>query len=114
MTTQFKPIKGIKNKVREALLRGDIIKKDGGASLRMQIIPREQMRHFEVRHTQMTNIGIPNKGGVSEIPGSEFIPYRDIGDIISDLENEGYTVLSEEVSSGCCQYHTRIYYLAGE
>lgn len=114
MTAQFKPIKGVKGKVRKALLRGDIIKKDSGASTRMQIIPREQMHHIEVRTTQMTNIGIPNKGGVSEIPGAEFIPYRSIGDVLSELEDEGYTVLSEDVSSGCCQYHTRIYYLAGE
>lgn len=103
----------VRERIREALLRGDIIKKDAGASIRMQIIPREQKGHMEVKFTQMTNIGV-NKGGNSDIPGSEFIPYRNIGDIIEELTAEGYTVLSEDVHSGCCQYHTKIYYLAGE
>lgn len=111
--TEFKPAKGIKEQIREAFLHGDIIKKDGGASTRMQIIPREQKNHTEVRHTQMTNIGY-NCGGVSEIPGAKFIPYRRIDDIIKELEEEGYTVLSEDVYSGCCQYHTAIFYLVGE
>lgn len=113
MTEQFKPIKGIKEKIREALLRGDIIKKDGGASTRMQIIPREQKNNLEVLHTQVTNIGYRN-GGQSAIPGSEFIPYRRIDDVIDELEEDGFSVLSEDVYSGYCQYHTKIYYLAGE
>ena len=111
--TGFKPAKGIKEQIREAFLHGYIIKKDGGASTRMQIIPREQKSHTEVLHTQMTNIGY-NRGGVSEIPGAVFIPYRRIDDIIKELEEEGYTVLSEDVYSGCCQYHTAIFYLVGE
>lgn len=111
--TEFKPAKGIKEQIREAFLHGDIIKKDGGASTRMQIIPREQKKHTEVRNKQMTNIGY-NRGGDSEIPGAKFIPYRRIDDIIKELEEEGYTVLSEDVYSGCCQYHTAIFYLVGE
>ena len=110
---EFKPLKGLRQKVYDALLRGDIIKKDGGASTRMQIIPRDQKNHTEVLHTQVTNIGF-NRGGVSDIPGAEFIPYMDISGVAEQLENEGYTVASENVYSGCCQYHTRIFYLVGE
>ena len=109
----FKPIKDIKDEIRKAFLSGDIIKKDGGASTRMQIIPRDQKKHTEVLGTQVTNIGF-NNGGQSQIPGAKFIPYRRIDDIIKELEDEGYTVLSEDVYSGCCQYHTNIFYLAGE
>ena len=113
MAEIFKPVKGIREVVREALLRGDIIKKDCGASTRMQIIPREQKSHSEVLSTQVSNIGYRN-GGVSQIPGAEFIPYTEINKVVDDLEAEGYVVLKEAVYSGYCQYHTDIYYLAGE
>ena len=113
MAEIFKPIKGVREVVREALLRGDIIKKDCGASTRMQIIPRSEKKHHEVLSTQITNIGYRN-GGKSEIPGAEFIPYTEINKVVDDLEAEGYVVLKEAVYSGCCQYHTDIYYLAGE
>ena len=112
-TKPFKPIKGIREKIHEAFLRGDIIKKDGGASTRMQIIPRSEKKHHEVLSTQITNIGYRN-GGKSEIPGAEFIPFRSIDDIIYGLVAEGFCVLSETVDSGIGQYHTRIFYLAGE
>lgn len=38
----------------------------------------------------------------------------EISKIIDKLEEEGYTVLTEYVPSGWCQYHTNIHYLAGE
>ena len=79
----------------------------------MQIIPRSQKDHPEVKSTQVTNIGF-RTGGQSKIPQARLITYRRIDDIIEELEDEGYTVIKESVNNGCCQYATYIYYLEGE
>lgn len=104
----FKPLINLADKVRKAFLNGDILKIDGGASTWMFIIPRDQLNHPEVKGEQVHNIA------TSTIPGAEKIPRVEISKIIDKLEEEGYTVLTEYVSSGCCQYHTNIHYLAGE
>jgi hypothetical protein len=105
---KFKPVVGLRDQIKVAFLNGDIIKKDMGASTYMFIIPREHKNEWEVKGVQVSNIS------ESRIPGVIKVPAADISDIISELEKDGYTVLSENVYSGCCQYHTEIYYLAGE
>lgn len=106
----FKPIKGVKNIIKEKMIEGYIVKMDGGASTLMLLIPRSQYNHLEVKYKQMSNIGKH-----SEIEGVITLPRTNISSIIEELENAyGYSVIEEDVFSGCCQYHTWITYLASE
>lgn len=103
----FKPAMNIKEKVKDYLLKGYAVKFDGGATNTILIIPRGQLNHTEVTFTQMSNL---SRG--SEIPGAVTLPRCDVWEVLKELAAEGYSVLSKECHSGCCQYHTNVKYLA--
>ena len=104
---EFKPARGIREKVRDYLLKGYAVKFDGGATNTILIIPRGQLNHTEVTFTQMSNL---SRG--SEIPGAITLPRCDVWEVLKELAAEGYSILSKECHSGCCQYHTNVKYLA--
>lgn len=109
ITRTFVPDKSLPAKLREYLLDGYAVKADGGATNLMCIIPRDQLKHPEATNKQMSNLA-----GKTEIPGAVMLPRADIASVLDRLRQEGYTLLREACSSGGCQYHTTIKYIAGE
>lgn len=104
----FKPLKNLDGIIKNYLLEGYILKADGGATNYVHIIPRDKMNEWEVKGHQLSQLR------ESKIEGVMTYDRPNISKIFEELRNEGYTILKEYVSSGCCQYHTNIYYLAGE
>ena len=83
------------------LLKGDILKIDGGASNYVEVIPREKMDDMAV----MENVG---KGGFRRIARYKHQFYM----AIKSLEEDYIVVQKTCKYSGCGQYTACIYYLA--
>ena len=83
-TGGFKPVVGLRDQVKTALLNGDIIKKDMGASTYMFIIPREHKKEWEVKGEQVHNIGVSKVPGARKISA---ISNSEMGNIIKEMES---------------------------
>ena len=119
---KYDPHKIAKEIIRKAFLNGDVIKSAG--CFDMQIIPREQKDHWEVKHKHLANINPRSDSPYkSKIPGVKTVDIylgidqyidQDINDIIEELKDKGYTIIEDSVDDGVNYYTTNIHYIAGE
>ena len=103
MKKNFKPMMLNDVKYKDYLLKGYILKMDGGGNDYVEVIERD-CDQWHLRH----NVGRNDGKHLPRFP-------KLLLSTIEALENDGYAVVKKGCDfSGCCQYHAYIYYIASK